>query len=36
MLAAEIEQRIMARLEAMSDEEILRLLAENAGPELVN
>ena len=36
MLAAEIEQRIMARLEAMSDEEVQRLLAENAGPELAN
>ena len=36
MLAAEIEQRIIARLEAMSEEEVLRLLAENAGPEFVN
>lgn len=36
MLAAEIEQRIIARLEAMSEEEVLRLLAENAEPGLIN
>jgi amino acid adenylation domain-containing protein len=36
MLAAEIEQRIIVRLETMSEEEVLRLLAENAEPGLVN
>jgi amino acid adenylation domain-containing protein len=35
MLAAEIEQRIIARVEAMSEEEVLRLLAENAEPGLI-
>jgi len=36
LLASEIEQRIIARLESMSEEEVLRLLAENATSELVN
>ena len=36
LLAAEIEQRIIARLESMSEEEVLRLLGENATPGLVN
>lgn len=36
LLAAEIEQRIIARLESMSEEEVLRLLGENATPGPVN
>ena len=36
LLAAEVEQRIIARLESMSEEEVLRLLGENATSGLVN
>jgi len=35
LLAAEVEQRIIAKLESMSEDEVLRLLGETTTPDLV-